>query len=338
MREYNFFVEKRKKFIVVSTVASSVTIALLLLLNRASEHKNTKLISSQLQVNHSELNNPTQMATKPSHKGLKQIVGNFEQVAQKELVNLPIPVEFQGKTLEDVKLNKNEKVIALTFDDGPSEPYTKQILAILHQNNIKATFFVVGSNLKAYPQLGQQIVAEGHVIANHTWSHSYRHFSPDGAAREINDTAELIYQTTGVKTSLFRPPGGFLHNGPANYAKKQNYFVALWSADSNDWKRSSVTKLVNNVFREAKPGGMVLMHDGGGERSHSVKALPLVIAKFKKQGYRFVTVPELLEIKDKEEQVLAKKSTDTPISNSAISLNTNKLERLSTKVQELIVD
>ncbi len=320
MGEYNSFVEKRNKFFVVSTVASSITITLLLLLNRASEHKITNVVSSQLQVNHSALNNAAQTATTPSHQGLHQIVTNYGKVAQKELVNLPIPVEFQGKTLEDVKLPDHDKVIALTFDDGPSEPYTQQILEILDQNNIKATFFVVGSNLKNYPQLGQQIVAQGHIIANHTWSHSYRHFSLAGAAREINDTAELIYQTTGVKTSLFRPPGGFLHNGPANYAKKHNYFVALWSADSNDWKRPSVTRLVNNVFREAKPGGMVLMHDGGGERLRTVKALPLVIAKFKKQGYRFVTVPELLEIKDKEVQVLANKSHTTKVASVAQTL------------------
>jgi peptidoglycan/xylan/chitin deacetylase (PgdA/CDA1 family) len=314
---HNFFFENRKTFFVVYTVVSSIVIALLLLLYRGGEQNNTKLISSLLQVYNSKFNNHTQIATTPSHQALTQIFENVNQEAQKELLNLPIPVEFQGKTLKSVNLNDNEKVIALTFDDGPSEPYTQQILAILNENNIKGTFFVVGSNLKNYPQLGQQIVAEGHLIANHTWSHSYRHFSPAGAAREINDTAELIYQTTGVKTSIFRPPGGFLDNGPAHYAKKQNYFVALWSADSSDWKRPSVTRLINNVLREAKPGGMVLMHDGGGSRWRTVKALPFIISEFKKRGYKFVTVAELLEIKDKEEQVLANKANPTAVASAA---------------------
>jgi chitin deacetylase len=148
--------------------------------------------------------------------------------------------------------------------------------------------------------VGQRIVAEGHAIANHTWSHSYRKFSGAGAAREIDDTTVLIYKITGMRTNLFRPPGGFLHNGPAGYAKGKNYAVVMWSADSNDWKRLSAHALVNNIVNQAGPGGIALMHDGGGDRSATVRALPYIIANLKKRGYEFVTVPELLDLAEQQ--------------------------------------
>ncbi len=159
---------------------------------------------------------------------------------------------------------------------------------------------MVGLPLKEYPTIAQQVVLDGHAIANHTWSHSYRHFSPAGAAREIEDTEALIYKITGLKPSIFRPPGGVLNNGVVDYAKKHKYFVALWSSDSTDYSRPSVPRLVRNVLKDAKPGAMVLMHDGGGDRTHTVKALPIIISELKKRGYKFVTVPELLDLQKPE--------------------------------------
>jgi peptidoglycan-N-acetylglucosamine deacetylase len=209
-----------------------------------------------------------------------------------------IPARFQGVTLNSANNIVGEKVIALTFDDGPWLESTAQILDILKKNNIKATFFVVGQMLKEHPDLGKRIVAEGHVIANHTWHHWYHYFNPKAAAFEIDRTSELIYQLTGVKTTLFRPPGGILHNGLAAYAKNKNHTVVMWSADSLDYNRPAVSRLVNNVMKNSKPGGIVLLHDGGGNRQRTVEALPQLITQYKKQGYRFVTVPELLEMED----------------------------------------
>jgi chitin deacetylase len=136
------------------------------------------------------------------------------------------------------------------------------------------------------------------------------------AAHEIEDTAELIYKTTGVKTSVFRPPGAILNNGVFDYAKKENYVTVMWSVDSIDYRPLTPQKIFNNVIRKAKPGGIVLMHDGGGNRSATVEALPQIIAKFKELGYSFVTVPELLEKNNKEQSgVIAKKQlSDSPIS------------------------
>ncbi|WP_375505238.1 polysaccharide deacetylase family protein [uncultured Nostoc sp.] len=224
-----------------------------------------------------------------------------------------VPKPFQGTIIYQAKLKANEKVIALTFDDGPSPKNTAQILEILKKNNIKATFFMVGQMVKYFPQVAKQVAADGHVIGNHTWHHWY--FQMDGAtaSSEIDRTADIIYKTTGEKTTLFRPPGGFLNNGLAQYAKNEKYAVMMWSEQSGDAERRSpqVPMLVKNVLKQAKPGAIVLLHDGGGNRSKSVKALPDMIAGLKVQGYRFVTIPQLLEMQAQEQSAVTAASSVT---------------------------
>ncbi|MDZ8184853.1 MAG: polysaccharide deacetylase family protein [Nostoc sp. ChiSLP02] len=232
---------------------------------------------------------------------------SWQQQAQVKGFSYPAPSRYQGTIVKEAKQIQQEKTIALTFDDGPWPESTKQVLDILKSNNIKATFFVVGQNLKNYPELGKEIVAQGHVIANHTWHHWYHFFNQQAAAFEIDRTTDLIYQVTGVKTTLFRPPGGMMHNGLVAYAKGQKYTIVMWSADSIDYKQPAVPKLINNVIKDSKPGGIVLMHDGGGNRSKTVQALPEIISNFRKQGYRFVTVPELLEMENTEIKLAANK-------------------------------
>ena len=247
----------------------------------------------------------------------EQVIARLAQAQKAQLLNFPLPSEFQGKTLKDIKFkSKNTKdkaiikepllkPIALTFDDGPWEKSTSQVLDLLKKNKIQATFFVVGRQAERYPQLLKQIVSDGHALGNHTWSHQYHMFNQATAAHEIDKTAELVYKTTGVKTTLFRPPGGFLNNGLAAYAHQKKYAVVMWSADSLDWRYHVPQTLIDRVLREAQAGGIVLMHDGGGDRSKTVQALPEIISQLRKRGYSFVTVPELLEMEDK--QLLANK-------------------------------
>ncbi len=216
-----------------------------------------------------------------------------------------LPSQFKGTMLRQATLDPKHKAIALTFDDGPWPKTTTQILDILKKNNIKATFFWVGRYLQTYPELGKQVAAAGHAIGNHTWSHQYIKYNEDGAAREIDRTSSLIEEVTGVKTSMFRPPGGILNNGLTAYAQKKNYAVIMWSADSFDW-RTATQSLIDNVMSQANSGGIVLMHDGGGNRSRTVQALPDIIARLRKEGYKFVTVPELLQM---QEQDLKKQET-----------------------------
>ncbi|MBF2003947.1 MAG: polysaccharide deacetylase family protein [Chlorogloeopsis fritschii C42_A2020_084] len=230
---------------------------------------------------------------------------SWQQQARVKGLSYNVPTRFQGVIVNRAKLAPNQKVIALTFDDGPWPEYTAKVLNILRENNIKATFFVVGQMLKNHPELGKQIVAEGHVIGNHTWHHWYHFFNQQAAAFEIDRTSDLIYELTGAKTTLFRPPGGMLHNGLVTYARGKKYTIVMWSADSVDYKTPSAAVLTNRVLKQGSPGGIVLMHDGGGNRSHTVAALPQIISKFKQQGYRFVTVPELFELEEKDEKMIA---------------------------------
>ncbi|MBN3881683.1 MAG: polysaccharide deacetylase family protein [Nostoc sp.] len=253
----------------------------------------------------------------PSKVGIQQqiedlkaaMLKSWQQQVQTKGISYTVPLRFQGAIVDAAKLTPEQKVIALTFDDGPWPESTAQVLDILKKNQIKGTFFLIGQNVKNYPGLVKREIAEGHVIGNHTWHHWYQFLNPQAAAYEIDHTADLIYQVTGIKTNLFRPPGGIMHNGVASYARNSKYAIIRWSSDSVDYSRPAVPKLINNVFKRAKPGGIVLMHDGGGNRSKTVQALPEIIANFRKQGYRFVTIPELLEMQDEDQKLIGNKKT-----------------------------
>ncbi|MFE1746489.1 polysaccharide deacetylase family protein [Coleofasciculus sp. H7-2] len=247
-----------------------------------------------------------------------KVFARLEQEAQDRRLTFSAPTQFQGKTFREVKLSSKEKVIALTFDDGPWPKSTLEVLEILKKNNIKATFFMVGKNVKNFPPLARQVAVDGHAIGNHTWSHLYHYFNEAGASSEIDRTSDMIYQTTGIKTTLFRPPGGHLKNGLAAYAHKKNYAVVMWSSDSRDYSRPSVPIFLKQALAGITSGGIVLMHDGGGNRDHTVRALPQLIAEYKKRGYRFVTVPELMEMQDKEVKLAAAAKPAPPKAQPAV--------------------
>jgi len=195
----------------------------------------------------------------------------------------------------------DRKVIALTFDDGPWPGSTNAILYILRQHNVRATFFLLGRNIRNYPDRARQIVEHGHAVANHSWSHPYHLHSPAAAAAEIDNTDAWIMRATGVRSQLFRPPGGYLHTGLAAYAASKGQVVVTWSVDSKDYYASSAS-IANNAIRSASPGGIVLLHDGGGDRRRTIDALPRIINTLRQQGYEFVTVPQLLELHQQQLQ------------------------------------
>lgn len=231
------------------------------------------------------------------HPANDQINAQLPPSAKVDNLTFTVPAKFQGKTVYQVHLSNNEKVIALGIDDGPWPKTTLAMLDILKQNDVKVTFFWVGQALQANPELAKREVAEGHAIGNHTWHHWYRRMDEATAKSEIDRTSDLIYKTTGVKTALFRPPGGVLNNGLAAYAKSQKDAVIMWSLTSADTDpHAKPQAFVNNVLKGAKPGSIVLMHDGGGDRHRTIEALPQIISGLKEQGYRFVTIPELLKM------------------------------------------
>jgi len=212
---------------------------------------------------------------------------------------LAVPDRFRGKIIRQVQLSSPNKAIALTFDDGPSPDITPQVLSILKDKNIPATFFILGRHLKKFPQLGQQILADGHTLGNHTWHHWHHQMREFIAAREIESTAKLISEITGgVRTNLFRPPYGHRYNGLVDYARKRKDVVVLWSIDSEDWRGQdiSVEELVEQVVTQAEPGAIVLMHDSGGDDNKIVQALPQIIEQLSDRGYIFVSVPQLLQL------------------------------------------
>lgn len=196
--------------------------------------------------------------------------------------------------------NPNSKCTALTFDDGPDEYYTPQILDILKENNVKATFFIVGLRAQAHPEMVRRIVSEGHSIGNHTWDHRILSgLSVDEVKEEVQKTEQELYSITGIKTAMFRPPYGAASGHVVAEISSLGYNIINWNADTRDWNKTSVPQIIRYVNKQVRPGGIVLMHCAGGRDgnlSNTVKALPKIISSLKSQDYGFVTVEDLLYI------------------------------------------
>ena len=199
--------------------------------------------------------------------------------------------------------NRDKPRIALTFDDGPNEPYTSQVLGILERFGIKATFFIIGQNARRYPEICQRIVTTGNVIGNHSYHH-YKSLCLRGSkavAREVEQTHQAIYEYTGFKPKLFRPPHGFRTPWLMRTVSRLGYRVVTWDNMTGDWKANkSAEEIERNIVQRAKPGGVIVLHDGRDsipnyDRSQMLQALPFVIETLKKRGFDFVTIPELLE-------------------------------------------
>ncbi|MFN4196306.1 MAG: polysaccharide deacetylase family protein [Thermosynechococcus sp.] len=221
------------------------------------------------------------------------------------------PSKFWGQLVYQVKPLKPEKVVALTFDDGPWGTSTRQVLQILKEEDVKATFFVLGKHALMYPDVIADIVKAGHAVGNHSWSHPYKSVTAAMAKQEIENTSALIVKQSQAQTRLFRPPGGNLTTGLVDYAKSKNYAIIMWSVDTHDTRpNTTAADIVERTLKEVKPGSIILLHDGGGDRATTRKALPTLIRRLRQKGYRFVTVPELLQLAVKTP---APKPEPTPI-------------------------
>ena len=209
----------------------------------------------------------------------------------------PSPTSWaRGKVIQCVPVPLGQRVIALTFDDGPDPVNTPQILRVLADYKVPATFFMMGSHVSENPQVAQSVLSAGHAIGNHTWSHLE---TPPDPAAEVQRTDALMQSVLGFTPTLFRPPFGNLTNGVATQAIAQNDAVVLWSSDPTDWAMPGTDKIIDTVVNQATPGGIVLMHDGGGDRTQTIAALPTIIRQLKARGYTFVTVPQLIALNDK---------------------------------------
>ncbi len=186
--------------------------------------------------------------------------------------------------------------IALTFDDGPYPYYTSQILAILQRYQVHATFFCIGKNVQNYPLLVQQEYAGGHAIGNHTWDHAdLTKLSRFGIQREITSASTVIQHTIGISPTLLRPPYGAITFSVRAQIVQLHLIPVMWSVDTEDWQRPGTNAIIRAVLTHASDGGIILMHDGGGNRLQTVAALPYIIEGLRQRGYEFVTVPQLLK-------------------------------------------
>ncbi|WP_408955977.1 polysaccharide deacetylase family protein [Natroniella sp. ANB-PHB2] len=190
--------------------------------------------------------------------------------------------------------------VALTFDDGPDTKYTPQVLNILKEYNIKATFFLEGKKVERYPHIVERIVEEGHVIGNHSWSHpNLNLLNDDTIAEEILKTEEAIERIINRKTTLLRPPYGFASSRVVNKAADLNYRVVNWSVDSFDWRVDSKEELLDNTLPGINPGAIILLHSATGEGNSlapTVEALPTIIEETRNKGLDFDTVNNVLSM------------------------------------------
>lgn len=204
--------------------------------------------------------------------------------------------ESRGEIVWEVPMT--EKLIALTFDDGPNPITTPEILDLLKKYDAKATFFVVGNRLDRYPNVVMREAAEGHEVANHTYNHLYfnRKIGPSTITDEILKNRQKIKALTGQTSPWFRPPGGFYSDLIVNTAKKNGYTVVLWSwhQDTKDWIKPGTNKIVSKVLNNARNGDIVLLHDHVEGSTQTVEALNRILPELKKRGFQFVTVSELL--------------------------------------------
>lgn len=187
-----------------------------------------------------------------------------------------------------------EKLIALTFDDGPSE-YTTQYLQILAQYNAHATFCELYGNIDTYPEVSKDIVAAGDQIISHTKTHSeLNSLTPADLQAELSGTFAKIQNTTGQKTTAVRPPYGTMDESVWLNSNGLMSLSVLWTQDSRDWERPGAAAIVSNALSGIEPGSIILMHDGGGNRDQDLEALPQILQTLTAQGYKFVTLKELL--------------------------------------------
>jgi len=199
-------------------------------------------------------------------------------------------------------INAENKLVALTFDDGPSPLWTPKILDELGKAHIKATFFMLGEHVAKYPGIARLVAGQGHEIGNHTYDHHILlYYGLDNLLKEINETERVIKEATGVKTKYFRPPKAWLTAKEKKKIEGMGYKVILWSLNSKDWVTFDDKYMVKYIVNNIRPGDIILFHDSGGvftteggEREETVKTIPMLVERLREKGFKFVTITELL--------------------------------------------
>lgn len=200
------------------------------------------------------------------------------------------------------------KQIALTFDDGPNDPYTLNLLDVLAKHNVLAVFFLIGRYVRQRPDIASAIAKQGHVIGNHTFTHPLLIFEPASHIRdEIMQCRDAIHDAIGEHSNLFRPPWGGRRPGTFALVRQLGLEPIMWNVTGYDWNAPSSDYIEQKVTRRIRGGDVVLLHDGshagfGADRSKTVQAVDSLIRRYQSEGYEFVTVPKMTGSKKKSDK------------------------------------
>ena len=207
------------------------------------------------------------------------------------ILSLSITITAFAKPLSEVRWKAKPGTVALTFDDGPNPTYTPQILRILKDNNIKATFFVMGWAAKKYPKLMREIVANGNAVASHSWSHpKLTKISQRQLYKEVVRPKKSIKAAIGKNPVCLRPPFGMGNKRVGRFIREHGMIMVPMGFNSFDYTRPGYKKIVSQVVNNARSGQVFLLHDGPKRREQTVKALPLIIKGIRAKGLGFSAI------------------------------------------------
>jgi peptidoglycan/xylan/chitin deacetylase (PgdA/CDA1 family) len=207
--------------------------------------------------------------------------------------------QWYGRTFTGLK--RGTKQLALTYDDGPNDPYTQRLLDVLAKHSVQATFFLIGRYVKQRPDIARQLVQAGHVVGNHTFVHPSLIFRTAARIRqEIADCQHALTDAVGEHSSLFRPPFGGRRPAVLRIARHMGFKPIMWNVSGHDWDARSPEFIERRVTSKIRGGDVILLHDGwhvafGADRTHTVTATDRLIARYKSEGYEFLTIPEMME-------------------------------------------
>ncbi len=198
-------------------------------------------------------------------------------------------------------LKKGSRLLALTYDDGPNDPWTFRLLEVLARHNVHATFFMLGKFVRQRPDIVRAVHDAGHVIGNHSYSHpALALVRPSTVRREIEETNQALQEVLGEKPTLFRPPFGGRRPGTFRVVRQYGLEPIMWRVTCYDWSAGSADEIVAHAVKQIRGGDVILLHDGefrqmGADRSRSVEATDQILRRYLAEGYRFVTIPEMMQ-------------------------------------------
>lgn len=200
-----------------------------------------------------------------------------------------------GAKISYSQVNITEKVVAMTFDDGPHPSLTPKLLDILKARNIKCTFFVIGKQAQMYPNIIRRMISEGHEVANHTWTHpSLTSRSDDQIRSELKQSEDAMLAAANYRPHLIRPPYGAINTRIKELMFAEfGYSTIMWSVDPQDWRRPGVSVVTSRLVNGAHPGAIMLAHD---IHPPTIEAMPAMFDQLLAKGYQFVTVSQLLNM------------------------------------------